>query len=232
MSVYGELVGRYGLGDSHHLMLAAVPAGARVLDVGCADGYVAAALAERGCEVVGVELSEASAARARPYLAELVVGDVEDPATRAAAEEAGLRPGGGADAARPFDVVLFGDVLEHLADPLPVLRWTAGVAGRVVVSLPNIAHWTARRQLLRGRFPQEDFGLFDRTHLHFYTRTTAHELVEAAGLRVEDEAFTRAFLPFQSRVPALGRFQPALLSRRPELFALQFVLTCGSPAAR
>lgn len=235
MSVYGELVGRYGLGDSHHLMLAAVPAGARVLDVGCADGYVAATLAERGCEVVGVELSEASAARARPHLAELVVGDVQDPATRAAAEEAGLRPAresGGDDAARPFDVVLFGDVLEHLADPLPVLRWAAGVAGRVVVSLPNIAHWSARRQLLRGRFPQEDFGLFDRTHLHFYTRTTAHELVEAAGLRVESEAFTRAFLPLQSRVPALGRFQPALLRARPELFALQFVLTCGSRAAR
>ena len=218
MSVYGELVGRHGLAESHRLLLAAVPGGARVLDVGCAEGYLAAALGERGCTVVGVEAGAAAAERARPHLEELVVGDVEDPATRERI-------------AGPFDVVLFGDVLEHLRDPAAVLRWARTVAPRAVVSLPNIGHWTGRRELLRGRFPQADHGLFDRTHLHFYTRATARQLVEQAGWHVVDERFADAPLPLESRVPALRALRPRLVSRRPELFALQVVLTCAAGAA-
>ena len=55
MTVYAELVERHGLAESHRLLLDAVPDGARVLDVGCAEGYLAARLKERGCAVVGVE---------------------------------------------------------------------------------------------------------------------------------------------------------------------------------
>ena len=231
MTVYGELVGRHGLAESHRLLLAAVPEGARVLDVGCAEGYLAAALKERGCEVVGVEASATAGERARPHLAALLVGDVEDAALRAAVEREG-RAAAGAGGGRPFDAVLFGDVLEHLRDAETVLRWAATLAPRVVVSLPNIAHWTARRQILRGRFPREDHGLFDRTHLRFFTRASARDLVESCGLAVEHEAFAPAPLPLESRVPALGRLGPLLVSRRPELFALQIVLTCAPTAAR
>ena len=131
--------------------------------------------------------------------------------------------------AGPFDRVLFGDVLEHLRDPEPVLRWARELVaanGRVVVSLPNIGHWTARRQLVRGRFPQADHGLFDRTHLRFFTLASARELVERAGLAVEDASYAPAPLPLESRVPALGRLTDRLVARRPELFALQLVLVC------
>ena len=219
MTVYGKLVAEHGLSESHALLLDAVPPGSRVLDVGCAEGYLAARLKERGCSVVGVEGEPRAAERARPACEDVVAGDVEDPGVR---ERVSGR----------FDVALFGDVLEHLKRPDVVLAWAAEVADRVVVSLPNIGHWTARRQLLRGRWPQDDFGLFDCTHLHFYTRTTARELVEEAGLEVESERFTGAPLPLESRVPALARARPALLSRRPELFALQIVLTCAPRAAR
>ena len=216
MTVYGELVRRHGLGPSHALLLAAVPEGSRVLDVGCAEGYLARTLAERGCTVVGMEFDAAAAERARAVCERVITGDVEDEAIRAQVEG-------------PFDRILFGDVLEHLRDPGVVLRWAATLLsseGRAVVSLPNIAHWTARRQLLRGRFPQDDHGLFDRTHLHFFTRATARDLVEGEGLAVEHEAFAPAPLPLESRAPALGRLTPRLLARRPELFALQIVLTC------
>jgi methionine biosynthesis protein MetW len=213
VTVYGQLVGRHGLAGSHRLLLDAVPDGARVLDVGCAEGYLAAALKERGCAVVGVEADPVAAERARAVCDAVVVGDVERPETRARVEGR-------------FDVALFGDVLEHLRDPEGVLRWAATVAPRAVVSLPNIAHWTARRQLLRGRFPREDHGLFDRTHLRFFTRASARELVASAGLSVEREAFADAPLPLEGRIPALGRLRPALVRRRPELFALQVVLVC------
>ena len=213
--MYGDLVERHGLAESHTLLLAAVPAGARVLDVGCAEGFLAGPLVERGCDVIGLEADPSAAERARRVCRDVVVGDVEDPDVRARVEG-------------PFDRVLFGDVLEHLRDPGEVLRWARELLapdGRAVVSLPNIGHWTARRALVRGRFPQDDHGLFDRTHLRFYTRASARGLVEGAGLRVVDEAFAPAPLPLESRIPALGRLRPALVRRRPELFALQVVLT-------
>lgn len=215
MTVYARLVERHGLAPSHALLLDGVPAGARVLDVGCAEGYLARALHERGCEVVGVEADAAAAAHARRWCGEVVEGDVEAPDVRARVDGR-------------FDRVLFGDVLEHLRDPAAVLGWARDVLaadGRVIASLPNIGHWTARRRLARGEFPQEDHGLFDRTHLRFFTRATARELLEDAGLRVVAEAFAPAPLPLESRLPALGRLQPALVKRRPELFALQVVLT-------
>ena len=221
MTVYAELVGRYGLAPSHALLLDAVPDGARVLDVGCAEGYLARALHERGCTVVGIEYDPRAAEVAREVCPQVVVGDVEDRKVRAQVDG-------------PFDRVLFGDVLEHVRDPAGVLRWAAGLLapdGRAVVSLPNIAHWTARRQLLRGRFPQEDHGLFDRTHLRFFTRATARELVASAGLAVERESFAPAPLPLESRFPALATLGPRLVARRPELFALQVVLTCRSRSA-
>jgi methionine biosynthesis protein MetW len=221
MTVYGALVARHGLAPSHELLLAAVPAGARVLDVGCADGYLARELKRRGAAaVVGVEGDERAAGAARRWCDEVVAGDVEDPALRA-------------QVAGPFDRVLFGDVLEHLRDPAAVLRWSATLlraGGRAVVSLPNIAHWTARRQLLRGSFPRDDHGLFDRTHLRFFTRTTGRELVEEAGMAVAGEAFAPAPLPLESRLPALGRLGPPLVRRWPELLALQVVLTCAPRA--
>jgi methionine biosynthesis protein MetW len=221
VTVYARLVERHGLAPSHELLLAAVPGGARVLDVGCAEGYLARELRRRGCAVVGLEGDPAAAAAAREWCDEVVAGDVEDPAVRARV-------------AGPFDRVLLGDVLEHLRDPAAVLRWSRGLlapGGRAVVSLPNVAHWTARRQLVRGRFPREDHGLFDRTHLHFFTRATARALVEEAGLAVVAEAFAPAPLPLESRVPPLGRVRPALVRRWPELLALQVVLTCA-PAAQ
>jgi 2-polyprenyl-3-methyl-5-hydroxy-6-metoxy-1,4-benzoquinol methylase len=187
-----------------------------VLDVGCAEGYLARALVERGCTVVGMEFDAEAAEVARAVCERVVAGDVEDPGVRAEVEG-------------PFDRVLLGDVLEHLSDPRAVLVWAAELLsehGRAVVSLPNVAHWTGRRALLRGRFPREDHGLFDRTHLQFFTRATAHDLVQSAGLVVEHEAFASAPLPLESRVPALGRLTPRLVARRPELFALQVVLTC------
>ena len=206
MSVYDELVSAHGLAASHRAVIDAVPRGARVLDVGCAGGHLAAELqAARGCTVTGIE-RDGAAARERG------IGVIE-----ADVERDGLDASG-------FDVVVFADVLEHLADPVAVLR-AARDAPLAIVSLPNIAHWTARRAVLRGRFPQDDYGLFDRTHLRFYTRATAHALAREAGWAVAEERFTDAPLPLESRISALGAVRATLVARAPELLALQFVLT-------
>jgi len=215
---YAALVAAHGLSPAHRLLVDAVPAGARVLDVGCATGYLAAELAARGCVVVGVEADPAAAAAATAggACAEVVTGDVETADCRSALTTRA-----------PFDAVVAGDVLEHLRDPWAALAFLASLlrpGGRAVVSVPNIAHWTGRRALVRGRFPYAEHGLFDRTHLRFFTRTGARALVASAGLRVVAERFAPAPLPLQARVPALHRLEAGAARAWPALFALQVVL--------
>src|SRR3954470_17875239 len=134
--------------------------------------------------------------------------------------------------ARP-DVVICADVLEHLRDPWAVLSWlrallAAGADGKATISLPTIARWPARRALARGRFDYADFGLFDRTHLRFFTRESARELATRAGFAVREERPAGAPLPLESRVPALGRVRDRCVRRCPELLALQFVLVLAA----
>ena len=213
---YAALVAEHGLSDSHRLLVAAVPPGSRVLDVGCATGYLAAELTRAGCTVTGVEPDRDAAVAARARCDTVVAGDVEEPACRAELAAHG-----------PFGAIVCGDVLEHLRDPWDALGFLATLlspGGRAVVSVPNIAHWTGRRALVGGRFPYADHGLFDRTHLRFFTRSGAHALVAAAGLRVVEEAFAPGPLPLQAHLPALGRLAASAARRWPELFALQVVL--------
>jgi 2-polyprenyl-3-methyl-5-hydroxy-6-metoxy-1,4-benzoquinol methylase len=224
---YSRLVARRGLSPAHRLALAAVPDGARVLDVGCATGYLARELAARGCRVVGVESDPSAAAAAREHCELVVVGDVEDSAVRD-------------ELPREMDVLLAADVLEHLRDPweaLAALRETLAGDGRAVVSIPNVGHWSARRELARGRFSYTEHGLFDRTHLRFFTRAAARELTDRAGFAIVAERFAASSLPFEPYLrrrlggtehdppPWLAAARARLVARWPELFALQFVLT-------
>ena len=218
---YAGLVAEHGLSPAHRILLDAVPDGARVLDVGCATGYLAAQLARRGCRVTGVEADPVAAERARAHCEAVVVGDVEDAVCRS---ELAARA--------PFDVVLCGDVLEHLRDPWSALRALAALCGQVVLSVPNVAHWTGRRALARGRFPYAEHGLFDRTHLRFFTRATARDLAQSAGLRVVDERFAPAPLPMQARLPALRALERVAVRVRPELFALQVILVGEASGSR
>ncbi len=146
-----------------------------VLDVGCGVGLNGAEAKKKGAHVTGIEIVPASIERARRVLDEVLVANIE---TEDVVEKLGDRR---------FDLILFGDVLEHTIDPLGVLcrlRPFLEDGGRVVVSLPNIAAWTMRVALLRGRFEYEPSGILDDTHLRFFTRKTAMELVERAGLEV------------------------------------------------
>ena len=212
---YGRLVDRQGLSDGHLMQIEAVRPGARVLDVGCASGYLAERYAARGCRVFGIESDAANAERARRFCETVVVGDIENASDRA------QLPG-------PFDFVVFGDVLEHLRDPWTTLAQTRALLaddGRVIASIPNIAHWSARREIALGRFPYAESGLFDRTHLRFFTLASARALAATAGYDVEREQFTRWRLPLQKRFKSLKRWEAPMARRWPALFAFQFVMT-------
>jgi hypothetical protein len=96
-------------------------------------------------------------------------------------------------------------------------------ADRTIVSLPNIGNWTARRQLVAGRFPLDDFGLFDRTHLRFFTRRSAEALLTENGWTVTGTHVVPGPVPFQGRVRGAARLAPAATKARPELFGWQFI---------
>ena len=164
---------------------AMVPAGVRrVLDLGCSSGALGAALAARdGAKVVGVELDPELASRAAERLERVVVADLDELAAR---EDLAADLGS-------FDCLIAADVLEHLRDPWTVLaRLTSLVepGGAVVMSLPNVRYWETFWMLGRhGTFPKAGVGLFDRTHLRWFTLYDAIGLLDQAG--VDYEAVSR-----------------------------------------
>ena len=93
-----------------------------------------------------------------------------------------------------FDVVLALDVLEHLRDPAPVLKCAASYltpGGIAVVSIPNVTHGALRLSLLEGRFNYTEQGLLDRTHLRFFDRHAAEQLISEAGLTISQHLRVR-----------------------------------------
>ena len=167
---------------AHMRMISLVPPHTRVLDVGCARGYLAGLLVQKGCSVVGVEIDPAAAAVAR-NICEVVY--------EVSAENVGTIP----QPPHSFDVALCGDILEHLVHPENALRGMRELLkpdGRVVLSIPNIVFASARMKLLLGKFDYTEDGHFDRTHLRFFSRNSARQLVEAAGFAVVTQDVTQA----------------------------------------
>ncbi len=145
--------------------------GLRVLDVGCGAGSLGGIIKNYGNYVAGVTISKEEAAIARKKLDKVFVFDVEKKLPKLGA----------------YDVILFGDILEHLRDPWSVLakfRKCLAEHGRVVVSVPNIATWNIRLGLLSGKFHYTKTGLMDETHIRFFTSKTARQLVLKAGYRI------------------------------------------------
>lgn len=157
--------------------------GRRALDVGAADGFLAELLTRQGWQVTALERDPAQAAKARGRCHEVIVADLDQAAPRLQ----GL-----------FDAIVYGDVLEHLNDPLPVLvalDRALAAGGRVIVSVPNVAHLWVRFSLALGRWDYADRGILDRTHLRFFTERSFVALLRDAGLSVEELVATPVPLP-------------------------------------
>lgn len=161
--------------SSHSRLLGSLPAageGRRVLDIGCGDGQLGAVLAARGYRITGIEKPHAVEGPF-PACVELVEADLD----------LGLPPLEGR-----YHYIVCADVLEHLRAPeklLGELPRLMAPGARLVASLPNAVNVYVRLNVLLGRFPHHDHGLFDRTHLRFYTWAGWVELLSGAGFRIE-----------------------------------------------
>jgi 2-polyprenyl-3-methyl-5-hydroxy-6-metoxy-1,4-benzoquinol methylase len=203
--------------STHSKIVSLVPPATRVLEFGCATGYMSAVLKDRlGCTVVGIEIDPGAAALAEEHAERVIVGDAEK--IDYAAELAG----------EAFDVVLFADVLEHLKEPGNVLRRVrpfVGENGVVVASIPNIAHASVRLALLGGEFRYREWGLLDDTHLRFFTRASIQDLFEETGYVITHWLRQRLDVgETEIRVPQVPAAVREWLASDPEATTYQFVL--------
>lgn len=185
----------------------------KVLEIGCATGDIGGYLKnKKNCFVVGVELEPVQARIAKGKINKIVMGNIEEKEVITK-----LKENYGS-----FDVVLAMAVIEHLVDPLATLMSLRRLMKKdsiILITLPNIAHWSIRWNLLRGNFDYTEYGIMDRTHLHFYTLNSARELIEEAGysiISVKRDTVGGGY-PRASRM--LSHFSPALFTHQILLLA-------------
>jgi 2-polyprenyl-3-methyl-5-hydroxy-6-metoxy-1,4-benzoquinol methylase len=181
---------------------------ARILDLGAGAGATSRWLREiyPDAYIVAVENNADAAAALSACADQTQIGDIE-------ALDSYLGS---------YDLVLCLDVLEHLVSPEHALKRIVDglpMGATVIISLPNVAHFAVAAKLfLLGRFTYFDYGIMDRTHLHFYTERTALELATTAGLAPVAGIVTLMASPWYWRI--VNVFAAFLLRRR---LAFQFV---------
>ena len=199
-----------------------------VLELGSSSGYFTHFLKEERMAIIDiVELDRECAERAACYARDSYVGDIEKGRWK------------DVYAGRRYDVILFADVLEHLRDPWSVLKEIAQFLkkdGRLILSVPNIAHAQILSSLYNDDFSYAQVGILDKTHLRFFTEQTVRQMVEDCGFQVRDLIPVNAkILPEgcgtlwnRSDVPAKLK---AMLSSKPNAHAVQFVLCCAQKSS-
>ncbi|MGH2850869.1 MAG: class I SAM-dependent methyltransferase, partial [Solirubrobacteraceae bacterium] len=161
--------------------------GARVIDVGCGEGWFAGALAEAGWSAVGVEVAEEPLRRARerfPGVEFVLAGETSLPFAEGS-----------------FDVAWLGEVLEHVRDGIGLLGEVArviGPDGRLVISTPDHG-WRRRLWLGLSRRAFEAHFEPRSDHLRFFTRRTLAALLDACGFEVVSQRSVRGTLLVTAR---------------------------------
>jgi 2-polyprenyl-3-methyl-5-hydroxy-6-metoxy-1,4-benzoquinol methylase len=162
------------------------PEDRRILDIGCGNGANASLLTSRGCVVDGISISEQELATARPYLQQSFLHNLEE----------GLPDLGEG----VYDAVICSHVLEHIGYPdklLNDIRRVLKKGGHLIVALPNLLYYKSRLELLKGNFKYEETGIWDYTHLRWYTFASGRQMLEDKGF-VIDVATVTGELPLNS----------------------------------
>lgn len=185
----------------------------RILDVGCGAGNFGAYLKSSGkaVQVYGIELIPEAATEAATNLDGVKCADLDTLDLPRLHQEWQQQE---------FDYIVFADVLEHVKDPWAVLdtfrSWLAP-NGKVIISIPNVRHWSVIIPLiLRGRWDYQDSGIMDRTHLRFFTRSTAREMVQRSDYNIISVSPL-----IGGRWKTLSRISAGLVD---EFLAIQFVI--------
>jgi SAM-dependent methyltransferase len=222
---YRVAVDPFAENNPHAFAIRMVGRGHDVLEVGCATGHVTEHLVAAGNRVTGVEVDAAAAEVARPLLRALHVVDLDRTSLSTVEQQ-------------DFDVLVLGDVLEHFTDPRPVIADLLTLlrpGGRVVISVPHVAHVDVRLMLLEGTWEYQDDGLLDRSHVRWFTRQGVAELLADVGLVATAVERVRVGVG-GSNVPCHPEVHGAevleFIRADPEWDTYQFVLTAERAAGQ
>jgi 2-polyprenyl-3-methyl-5-hydroxy-6-metoxy-1,4-benzoquinol methylase len=151
--------------------------GAKILDVGCATGKLGKLLKSKiDCYLAGIEIDKEAADIARQSYDEVALINLEELMEEKCAFKGNTQ----------YDFIVFGDILEHVTKPEALLKCFDNFLkhdGFLIVSIPNIANWMIRFQLLFGNFDYAG-GILDQGHLRFFTYKAARKLLEDNGYKI------------------------------------------------
>ena len=203
---YGDKSVTYGMSHTRlKRILEFIPRGCalRVLDVGCANGRLGKEIKKLGHFVAGIEISPQAAQNARQALDEVYVFDIEGEWPKKLEEQ-------------KFDLVVLPEILEHIFDPVYVLRKSSAVlkeGGEIIITTPNFMVWTNRIRFLFGRFKYGEQGMFDFGHIRWFTYRYLHEVLAQSGFQII----------YERHIIFPGKLTK-ILKHWPGLFAFQFVI--------
>jgi 2-polyprenyl-3-methyl-5-hydroxy-6-metoxy-1,4-benzoquinol methylase len=154
----------------------------RVLEIGAGPGSITKVLhGESCCRVTALEIDSEAIKKLRPFCERVFQADLNNPAWSDLVNQTDR-----------FDVVVAADVLEHVYEPLAVLKAMKGFlneSGYIVISLPHVGHCALHACLLEEDFEYRDWGLLDRTHIRFFGIKNIQKLFEDAGLKIVHAEF-------------------------------------------
>ncbi|MBI2334906.1 class I SAM-dependent methyltransferase [Candidatus Daviesbacteria bacterium] len=213
-NIYANIARRFGLSPTQLKIVELVGSGKEILEIGSATGYMTKKFIKNRCIVDIVEIDETAAAKIKQPARKVIRDSIENPAVFKKLNKS-------------YDFIIMADVLEHLINPEQVLRRLLMIAKshtKLLISLPNIASWTARKQLFfKGDFEYQDSGLLDKTHLHFYTVNTLPKMLAKNGWQVERVIGTITRLPFENFIGKIPLLRQKLVEKYKNLSYYHFL---------
>jgi glycosyltransferase involved in cell wall biosynthesis/cyclopropane fatty-acyl-phospholipid synthase-like methyltransferase len=192
---------------------------AKVLDAGCFDGRFADMARRQGHHVTGLDRQKLDGVAQR--VDAFIEADLNDPLPDFLEGQ--------------YDVVVAGDILEHVVEPHSLLNELARAlkpGGEILVSVPNFGHWYPRGRTTLGKFDYDQRGPLDRGHLRFFTRDSIEALIANCGLVITER--TTVGTPFDTLVAGSSPWRERLATGAartdraatriwPRLFGYQFL---------
>ncbi len=211
--------------NSHTQIINKIPQYANVLELGCAHGDMSRVLKQhQQARVIGIEQDAIAAQDAKNICDYVFIEDLNKPHSLDALQF------------EKFDVITLVDVLEHLHNPKAVLERLKPLLlddGRLLLSVPNIAHLSVRLELLCGSFEYEDSGILDCSHEHFYTTESIQQLLYEAGYIIHEMEYTWHDIPdeviqnYLNKVGLVASEQAMDYFHSNECVAYQFIISAS-----
>lgn len=196
--IYEQLHDKAGFSPAQKIILSLIQNKKKILEVGSSSGYMTKVLKDRGCSVDVVELDTTALKKVKNIANLTFAGSIEDKKIQDQIK-------------KHYEVIICADVLEHLADPEPVLdflKTRLDDKGYFLISIPNVAFWEMRKQLFfQGDFSYKESGLMDKTHLRFYSLNNFIDLLKKHKFYIYEMIPAEARFPFEysiSNIPLFG----------------------------